>query len=607
MDDDSKKQKQIKELKNELANANTIIFNENLDKKKLTAELVDANKELASQDKEIEKGATKLVVADKELALQNKENEELTTELVDTNKELAIQDKENEMLTAELVDANKKIVIQSELIKVQMEKQLLEKTLMCIGDAVIATDIKNKVKLLNKAAETITGWTQKEALGKPIDKVYNIINEVTRDKVKNIITKVITSGQIHQEDIPNLLIMKDSKEILIENTTALIVNEQNKSLGVVIVFRDYTKKWEQLNKIESQSFRDELTGLYNRRFYKEELERMDTKRNLPLSLIMCDVNGLKLINDSFGHSSGDELLKIAAQAITEGCRTDDIAARLGGDEFIIVLPKTNATDAALVIERIKSNYEMKKVNDLEISISFGTGTKVDESQDINDIFIVADKNMYQHKVHESANIKSRTIDIITKTLFKKSKREMSHSKNVSILVEKLAEKMEFSTDNIKLMTLTALMHDIGKIGISDEILNKEAKLDENEYDEIKKHPEIGYRILSSVNEFSGLSNFVLAHHERWDGKGYPRGLKGEEIPIQSRIIALADSYDAMTNELTYKKALIKDEAIEEIKRCSGTQFDPDIAEVFIEQVLKQSDIGKNTLQENLRKTYKNTQ
>ena len=427
----------------------------------------------------------------------------------------------------------------------------------------------------------ITGWTQKEALRKSIDKVYNIINEGTRDKVKNIITEVITSGQIHQEEIPRLLIMKDGKEILIEATTALIVNDQNQSLGVVIVFRDYTKKWEQLNKMESQSFRDELTGLYNRRFYKEELERMDIIKNLPLSLIMGDVNGLKLMNDSFGHEYGDELLRIAAQAISEGCRTNDIAARLGGDEFIIVLPETNSNDAALVIERIKSIYKMKKVNGLEISISFGIGTKFDESEELNDIFIVAEKNMYQHKVHDSAKIKSKAIDIITKTLFKKSKREMTHSKNVSNLVEKLAEEMAFSLDHIKQMKLTAVMHNIGKIGISDKILNKEMKLDDNEYDEIKKHPEIGYRILGSANEFSGLSNYVLAHHERWDGKGYPRGLKGEEIPIQSRIIALAESYDAMTNEFTYKKVLSKDEAIEEIMRCSGTQFDPDLAKVFI--------------------------
>ncbi len=490
-------------------------------------------------------------------------------------------------MTAELVDAQKKIVIQSKLIKVQMEKQLLEKTIMCIGDAVIATDLKCKIKLLNKAAETITGWTQKEALGKSINIVYNISNEGGLEKVKNIINEVITSGQIHQEDIPNLLIKKDGKEILIEDTTALIVNDQNQPLGVVIVFRDYTKKWERFNKIESQSFRDELTGLYNRRFYKEELERMDAKKNLPLSLIMGDVNGLKLMNDSFGHDSGDELLRKSADAISKGCRTDDIAARLGGDEFVILLPKTNADEAALVVEHIKSNYKLKKVNGLGISISFGIATKEDESQEMNDLFIIAEKNMYNQKVHESDNIKSKTIDVITKALFKKSKREMTHSKNVSKLVEKLADEMAFSSDSIKLMTLTAHMHDIGKIGISDKILNKEAQLDSDEYDEIKKHPEIAYRILSSVNEFSGLSNFVLAHHERWDGKGYPRGLKEEEIPIQSRIIALADSYDAMTNKLTYKKALSKEEAIEEIKRCSGTQFDPDLVEVFIEKVLTQ--------------------
>lgn len=564
MKENSKSQKQIKELTNELLKAKKIIFKENIIKEKRAAELVIANKELT---------------------YQNTEKKKRASELVDANKELAFQNKEKENLAAELVIANKKIIYQSKLIKDLLEKQLLEKTLMCIGDAVIATDLKMKVRLWNKAAETITGWTQKEALQKPIFNYYNI-DKYASDKVKIIIDEVIASGEIYHDNTPKVLTIKDGNEIHIEDTTALIINEQNEPLGVVIVFRDYTKKWEHLNKIEYLSFHDELTGLYNRRFYEEELERMDTKRNLPLSLIIGDVNGLKLLNDVFGHESGDKLLKTAAHAISEGCRTDDVASRLGGDEFIILLPKTNAAEAELVIERIQSYYKKENVQGLGISISFGIGTKEDESQNINDIFISAENLMYKHKLHESASIKRKTIDIITKKLSEKNSRSLNHSENVSTLVEALAEKMAFSNDSIKQMKLTALMHDIGKIGISHKILSKEEKLDKEEYEEIKKHSEIGYRILSSVNEFSEVSDFVLAQHERWDGKGYPRGLVGEEIPIHSRILALADAYDSMINDLTYKKALSKDEAIKEIKRCSGTQFDPYLAEVFIEQVLK---------------------
>ena len=567
-----------KEPNKKLLKSNKIISKENPEIEELKAELVIA-------DKETEKLKAELVTADKEKGKQ-------AAELVTADKELALYKDEIEDLRAELVFANKQIVIQaksiSALMKDAIENHLLEKTLMSIGDALIATDIYDNVKFLNKAAETMTGWAHKNAIRKPISKVYKIINVKTGNKVNNIIAEVITSSLNRQQYDPYKLLKKDGTEVLIEDSAALILNQQNEPLGVVIVFRDYTEKWERLNKMKFLSFHDELTSLYNRRFYEEELKRMDTKRNLPLSLIMCDVNGLKLINDSFGHNAGDELLRISAHAISEVCRTDDMAARIGGDEFVIMLPKTNADDAALLIERIKSHYKGEKVNGLEISISFGTETKVDETQNINDIFILAEKRMYKHKIHESSIIKRRTINLITEMIYEKNREEPNHCKNVSTLVEALAKQMGFNIDNINQMVLLGLMHDIGKIGIADIILFKDEKLDKFEFEEIKKHPQIGYSILNSVSEFSGLSDFILSHHERWDGTGYPRGLKGEEIPIQSRMLALCDSYDVMINEQPYKKAISKDEAVEEIMRCSGTQFDPTLAKIFIEQVLKKN-------------------
>lgn len=330
---------------------------------------------------------------------------------------------------------------------------------------------------------------------------------------------------------------------------------------------------------------DHLTGLYDRRFYQEEVKRIDIEENLPLSFIMCDVNGLKLINDSFGHEVGDEILIRAANAIKTGCRAGDVVARLGGDEFFIAMPNTSNEDAFKVIEAIRSLLKLENVQGLDISVSFGYGTKTDENQELQDIYKKTEDQMNRHKIYESASIKSETINLITSTLFEKNSRELIHSKRVSELCVALSEKMGFSKENINLMRLSGLMHDIGKIGIEDKILNKTGKLNDEEYSEIKKHPEIGYRILSAVNEFADIAGFVLEHQEQWDGTGYPQGLKGENIKIESRIIAIADAYDAMTTKRSYREALSHEAAMDEIKRCAGTQFDPAVVEIFIDLVI----------------------
>jgi diguanylate cyclase (GGDEF)-like protein len=357
--------------------------------------------------------------------------------------------------------------------------------------------------------------------------------------------------------------------------------------------QDITVRKKNENQIIYMGYHDQLTGLYNRRFYEEELKRLDTMRNLPLTIAMADVNGLKLINDSFGHAIGDEVLRKSANLITKCCRADDIVARLGGDEFVIIFPKTDSVSAEAVIARIKEMEANEKMDSINISISFGHETKYKIEENIHNIIKTTEDHMYKNKLYESASIRSKTIDLIMNTLYEKNNREMLHSKRVSRLCEMIAIKMNFDKNDINQMSIAGLMHDIGKIGVDEKILNKTDKLNNEEWIKMKRHPEIGYRILSSVNEFSELAEYVLEHQEKWDGTGYPRNLKGEEISINARIIAIADAYDAMTTERTYSHALTEEEAIEEIKKCSGTQFDPEIVNTFIENVLL---YGKNSEQ-----------
>jgi putative nucleotidyltransferase with HDIG domain len=223
---------------------------------------------------------------------------------------------------------------------------------------------------------------------------------------------------------------------------------------------------------------------------------------------------------------------------------------------------------------------------MDISISFGYETKNRKEENIQDVLKKAEDHMYRHKLSESSIMRSKTIDVIMHTLYEKNHREQLHSIRVSEICEAIASLMNMGKEDVTQIRVAGLMHDIGKIEIDEEILNKPQSLNTGEWEEIKRHPEIGYRILSSVNEFSGIAEIVLAHQERWDGKGYPRGLKGNEISIPSRIIAIADAYDAMTTNRPYDQALSKEEAVKEMKKCSGTQFDPEITKLFIEKILQ---------------------
>jgi diguanylate cyclase (GGDEF)-like protein/PAS domain S-box-containing protein len=338
-------------------------------------------------------------------------------------------------------------------------------------------------------------------------------------------------------------------------------------------------------QVEFLSFHDSLTGLYNRRYYEQELLHLDNERYYPLTLVMADVNGLKLVNDAFGHHAGDLILQRFADALTNRCRTQDIVARIGGDEFVILLPNTNQRQAEAVIERINATIAKKPVDNLVLSASIGFSVKSGIPEHMNDVFKQAEDMMYRNKLSESSSIRSKTIDLILNSLFEKNDREMLHSHRVGSLCEKIAKAMKFSKDEINQMNIAGMMHDIGKIGISEETLNKPGGLVDPEWAEIKRHSEIGYRILGSVSEFSKIAEYVLEHHERPDGQGYPKGLSNDEISQQAKIIAIADAYDAMTSDRTYRTGMSVQDAVAEIKRCCGTQFDAEIAKIFVEKIL----------------------
>ena len=359
-------------------------------------------------------------------------------------------------------------------------------------------------------------------------------------------------------------------------------------IEAVGVSRNIEERKKSEKEVLYLSYHDQLTGLNNRRFYEKELKRLDTKGNLPLTIVMADVNGLKLINDSLGHFKGDELLKKVAEVMTKGCRADDIIARLGGDEFVILLPKTDVLETELIIKRIKDLASKDRIGCcIDISITFGYETKNNEEENIQEIFKSAEDQMYRKKLFESPSMRGKTIKAIMNTLHEKNKREEQHSHRVSALCKSMGEALGLPEYEVEELKSVGLLHDIGKIAIDENVLNKPGELTNDEWEEIKRHPEIGYRILNTVNDMSEMANGALYHHERWDGKGYPKGLIKEQIPFVSRIITIADAYDAMTSERSYRSALPEKFVIEELKKNAGIQFDPELVRVFIEKVLGQ--------------------
>ena len=349
---------------------------------------------------------------------------------------------------------------------------------------------------------------------------------------------------------------------------------------------DITEKKDAEADLLHLSNHDFLTGLYNRRFFEAELKRVDIPSLLPLSILMGDINGVKLVNDAFGHAEGDRLIADSARIMSECCRSEDTLARIGGDEFAILMPKTDNAAALDILSKIQAALnafdENAHKDRFKHSVSLGFGTKRSIDEDVVQIIKIAEEYMYQRKLLEHNSSHSAIISSIKATMIEKSQETEEHAERLVILSRAIATGLNLPQADQDRLELLATLHDIGKVGISDRILTKQGKLSEDEWVEMKRHPEIGYRIAISSPELIPVAESILCHHERWDGCGYPQGLSGESIPLLSRILAVVDTYDAMTQDRPYRKAMTHEAAITEIEINSGRQFDPRIAKMFVE-------------------------
>lgn len=378
---------------------------------------------------------------------------------------------------------------------------------------------------------------------------------------------------------------KNGQVIWVELSAKFRFNDVG-DIEIVGASRNIEERKKAEREVLYLSYHDQLTGLYNRRFYEEELHRMNYRWNLPLTLVIADVNGLKLTNDAFGHFAGDDLLRKFTSVLNQKLKAEDVAARIGGDEFVLLLPKMDSVGAELLINQIKEAIRNVNTEYAVLSVSFGWATKETLADDFNALFILAEDNMYHRKLTESTDMKNATIQLAMRKLYQKNSIEQMHSERVGKLCKEIGSAMGLSPGELMELELLGQMHDIGKIGVKDEILNKLKKLNEAEWLEIKRHPEVGYQILRSADEYVQIAESVLSHHERVDGQGYPRNLRLDEIPLQARILAIAEAYDAMRYGDLYTDSDRAKDAEEELIAHSGTQFDGEIVEIFIKKVLK---------------------
>lgn len=351
--------------------------------------------------------------------------------------------------------------------------------------------------------------------------------------------------------------------------------------GAYAVYADITERKQYEEELKYLSLHDKLTGLYNRAFFEAELNRLTGGRDYPITIISADVDGLKLINDTLGHDSGDEILKACAGILKKSLRSSDILARIGGDEFTILLPKTDEQTGEMLTWRIRYNEEKYNCeHSQQLSISIGMAAAKNKNDSLEDTFRRADDYMYRSKLRKANSTKSKIIDALMKALGERDYITEGHAQRLAVLCQKIGEAKGLSSSQLDNITLLAQVHDLGKVGVPDKILFKKGSLTETEWKIMRQHPEKGYRIAVSSPDLSNIADLILKHHEKWDGSGYPLGLEGKEIPIECRILSIVDAFDAMTNDRPYSKAKTIEKAIEELKKCSGTQFDPELIETF---------------------------
>ncbi|HBV88906.1 MAG TPA: histidine kinase [Desulfosporosinus sp.] len=429
----------------------------------------------------------------------------------------------------------------------------------------------------------LTGFQRDEVVGHNFFDVFIPIG--IRKSANAWFREVLESKNIVVHNIYPIQTKNGNTRVVHWNHTLLFDSEGNIS-GIASIGEDITERKQFQERLEHMSFHDALTDLYNRAYFEEKIRLLGGQDFAPVGIIVCDVDGLKLVNDTLGHTTGDKLLGLTAGLIKKCFREEDLIFRIGGDEFAIILPKSELSVVEQACYRIRKVVETYNMENKEFPLSLSMGFAVSEKTIVNvdEVFREADDGMYREKLHRSKSTRSALVQAMMKALEARDFITEGHADRLQELVITLGQALALSERTLADLRLLAQFHDIGKVGIPDSILFKPGRLTEEEFKEMQRHSEIGHRIAQSAPDLLPIADCILRHHEWWNGQGYPLGLKEDDIPLECRILAIADAYDAMTSNRPYRKALSQEQAFKELIDNMGMQFDPDLVPIFIKAI-----------------------
>jgi diguanylate cyclase (GGDEF)-like protein len=433
--------------------------------------------------------------------------------------------------------------------------------------------LDNRGTILNLLAgcDSDLYFPRESLIGKRIQDVHARVGK----QFERAIQRVLDTGSLA---VIEYSIRRQSEEQFYEARLAPLGEDQ-----IIAIVRNITERKQAEERLKFLSLHDPLTGLYNRAYFEQEMRRIEGSRAYPAGIIVCDLDGLKLVNDVLGHNAGDLMLVEAANIIRAAFRKGEMAARIGGDEFAVILPVGSSDVLDSACNRIRNAVNDYNAGEppLPLSISIGYAICADSSIGMEDAFKEADISMYREKLCRSKLASNAIVETLLRTL--KSRGFIAEGQMVRMERMAMGLADAIGLDRQKRADLIQLVrfHDIGEIGVPGHILHKQGPLTAEETAEMRRHCEVGHRIAQAAPELAPIAEWILKHHEWYDGRGYPLGLKGDEIPLECRILAIVDAYDAMTDERPYSKAMTPAAALAELERCAGTQFDPLLVEVFL--------------------------
>lgn len=460
-----------------------------------------------------------------------------------------------------------------------METSLFRGESIIVNNGVIIANADGKVVKMNTVAEELTGWSEREVVGRPANKVIELLKLNSPDESRSFVDHVIALNKLSILDEQSILVSKNGKQHLV-HITAISICRYNKVNRIVFCLNKLSEYLFTQKAGDYLSKLDPIINLYNRHVI-DERNRCLVQDRLPMSIMIGYVHQLDLITSVFGSRIEVEMIKKIAKMVKRNCNKNSVIAESSRDTFLVLMPNTNQVEARVSAEKIVKQCEVTTIGFIPLLISFGIAVTDQLDINISEVITKANLELFEAKLRKGSEQNYVARSIIN-SFYKNFEHERKHCLRVAKICSEFAKKTHLSSQEVRDLWLSGLYHDIGKVFIEQSILRKPGRLTAEEYQLVQLHSEAGYRLLTSVGGMHNIAKYILAHHERWDGNGYPLGLRGRAIPLQSRIIAVADAFDAMTNTRPYKKIMSFEMAIHELKCNADTQFDPKIVDCFIE-------------------------